>query len=161
MSAPLTPRPKAQDQSICIAAAKSLAPKVQKWMETDPMDISEIEADLATAIQWCSDGYELACALDNYSPDAALVEILDEASCHKRRALEMAEKEWVKANNIQPIPLETRVTWSRKPEAGIGIVTANHADGKSTVLFESLGHVRSGIGSHGFVVEWEKLEVVK
>lgn len=127
----------------------------------DDTELSVIEADLAKAMRWNDDGYEMAKALDgNYMPDAAFVEVLDETSGLKGAALRSAEADWVKANSIQPIPLETKVTWSRKPEAGIGVVTHNHPDGKSTVAFASLGHVREGTGRHGFVVAWEELTVV-
>lgn len=157
----ITPRPTRKDVEILQAAARTLAPKVKEWLADHETTLDEIEADLVKVLKYRDDGYDLANSLDGqYSPDAALVEILDEASFAKSRALTIAEAKWVEATGIQAIPLETKVRWPAKSSAGIGIVTANHGDGKSTVMFESLGHVREGIGSHGYLVEWEKLEVV-
>lgn len=154
MNSTTTPaRPKRSDDFIVREAAKLLAPKVKEWLDDDT-ELEDIEADLVKAIKYNDDGYEVARSLDGkYSPDAALVEILDEAGMAKRNAHSKAEVEWVKANNIQEIPLETKVRWSRKAEAGIGVVTKNHPDGKSTVTFASLGQTPGS----GYIVEWEAL----
>lgn len=166
MTAPtIPPRPKLRDAAILRAAAAQLAPKVKEWCGGDDtsLALADIEEDLVKAIAFHDDGYDIAKFLDGHSyfPDAALVEILDEAFGLKRAALTEAETAWVTAHNIQPIPLETPVRWSRAPKnAGVGIVTANHPDGKSTVMFKALGHVREGLGVHGHIIEWELLEVV-
>lgn len=148
------PRPKRSDETIVREAAKKLAPKVKEWLNDDSEEIADIEADLVKAIKYNDDGYEVARSLDGqYSPDAALVEILDDAGWAKREAHSKAEAEWVKANNIQEIPLESKVRWARKADAGVGVVTKNHPDGKSTVTFASLGQQPG----YGYIVEWEAL----
>lgn len=154
MNAATTPaRPKRSDETIVREAAKKLAPKVKEWLDDDSQ-LADIEADLVEATKYNDDGYDVARSLDgHYSPDAALVEILDDAGWAKRDACSKAEAEWVKANNIQAIPLETKVRWSRKANAGVGVVTKNHPDGKSTVTFASLGQAPGS----GYIVEWEEL----
>ena len=148
-------RPKQFDQSVVNAAAKKLAPKVKEWLDDDS-ELAYIEEDLTKALKWHDDGYEIARKLDGqYSPDAALVKILDEASYLKSEACRDAERAWVKENNIQEIPLGTRVQWGRKPEAGIGVVTKNLPEGKSTVSFADLGQ-KDG---YGYIVEWESLTI--
>jgi hypothetical protein len=149
----MNPRPQKYDAAILLEAARQIAPKVKKWLNDDT-ELADIEADLVKAIKYNDDGYEIARSLDGqYCPDATLVEILDDAGWAMIKALGKAQAEWVKANNIQEIPLETKVRWRRKPEAGVGVVTKNHPDGKSTVTFESLGQ-KPGFG---YIVEWENL----
>ncbi len=156
MNEPTPPRPKQHDSAIVLEAAQQLAPKVKEWCGDGDADLDDIVADLVKVLKWESDGYQLAKDLDGqYDPDAALVEILDEAGWIKHRALENAEEEWVKANSIQPIPLGTKVTWP-KMGAEIGVVGKNYPSGKAVVAFASLGHASGS----GYIVEWEKLTVV-
>lgn len=119
--------------------------------------MDDVINDLAKAMRFNADGYELARELHSrYFPNTELVDILDGADWEIRKVLSKAEKEWVIASGASPIPLETRVRWSKYPDHD-GIITANHDDGKATVMYEHLGHVREGIGSHGYIVEWELL----
>lgn len=166
MVTPMTPRPKSTDDSIIKEAARQLAPKVKKWLGADGADteIGEIEADLAKAIRYDDDGYEIARDLDgNYSPDAALVEILDEAGSLKHAALSKAATEWVKENSLTAPAIGTRVRCAigrrEVKDAGVGTVIANQPDGKSTVNFPTLGHVTTGCGTHGLILEWESLAI--
>jgi hypothetical protein len=159
-----TKRPTINDEAVATAAAKSLVPAVNQWLETNGEigHLPQIEADLIKALKYASDGYEIARKLEPlYDPDAALVEILDGAYSAKIQALTALEREWVTASGIQPIPLGSKVTWAKKPEAGIGIVSENSSDGKSLVRFESLGQVKEGVGSHGYHVNWENLILVE
>ena len=161
MNATMTPaRPKRSDDSIISAAAKRLAIEVKQWLN-DESTLEEIEADLVKAIKYDSDGYDIARRLDGqYSPDAALVEILDNAGHYKSSAQTKAETEWVNANNITPPAIGSKVSYKQHGYDGktiSGEVTENHKDGKSTIFCASLGHVKSGIGTHGHIVEWERL----
>lgn len=162
MKNPTTPRPTLYDPAVITAAAKQLAPAVKQWCEDPAVSVEDIETDLAKALRFDDDGYKIARALDGqYDPDARLVEILDEAYSAKTSALRALERDWVQANQLQPIPLETKVRWTKKPAAGVGvgIVVRNDDAGKATVMFASLGHVRQGTGCHGFIVNWEELTI--
>ena len=168
MVTPTTPRPKRTDTDIITEAARQLAPKVKAWLrsgiEGDDTELSDIESDLVKAIRYDDDGYAIARDLDGkYSPDAALVEILDEAGSLKSSALSKAQAEWVKANNLTPPEIGTRVQCVKphgiRKDAGVGTVTRNFDDGKSTVNFPALGHVLSGTGAHGLILEWESFTV--
>ena len=159
----MTPaRPKRSDDAIVAAAAKRLAAEVKEWLN-DESTLEEIEADLVKAIKYDNDGYDIARRLDGqYSPDAALVEILDNASHFKSSAQTKAEIEWVNANNITPPAIGSKVTYKEHGYDGkliSGEVTENHREGKSTIFCASLGHVKSGTGTHGFIVEWERLTI--
>lgn len=153
-------RPTLHDPEVIAAAARKLAPAVKEWVEDSAVTLAEIEADLREAIKFYDDGYAIARELDSqYYPDARLVDILDEAFGAKTDALRALERDWVQANQLQPIPLETKVRWQKKPAAGVGIVVNSYPEGKATVMFPSLGHVREGVGCHGFIVNWEELTI--
>ena len=153
-------RPTLHDREVIAAAARKLAPAVKEWVEDSAVTLAEIEADLQEAIKFDDDGYDIARELDGqYHPDARLVEILDEAYGAKTEALRALERDWVQANQLKPIPLETKVRWQKKPAAGVGIVVRNDDAGKSTVMFPSLGHVREGVGCHGYIANWEELTI--
>lgn len=157
-------RPARHDDLVVQAAAKEILPKVMEWLNDDEYELSAIEGDLVKALKHNSDGYDIAKSLEvrsGYSPDAALVEILDGCAFAKIKAHDKLCRDWVSANSIKEPPLQTRVTWSRKADAGVGVVVKNYPEGKSTVSFAALGHVPSGqIGCQGYVVEWEQLTVV-
>lgn len=162
MSTPAIPkRPSRTDKAITKQVAEKLLPAFAQWMKTDDatVDQDDLLNDLIKALDYDDDGYEIARNLDHsgYSPDAELVGILDAAGGYRRNIHGEACKAWVATNNLQPIPLDTRVRWpGSKPAAGVGIITNNHPDGRSTVSFPSLGHTRSS----GYVVEWEELKIV-
>jgi hypothetical protein len=153
-------RPTLHDPEVIAAAARKLAPAVKQWVEDADVTLAKIEADLREAIKFYDDGYAIARELDGqYDPDARLVDILDQAYVAKSDALRALERDWVQANQLQPIPLETKVRWQKKPAAGQGIVVNSYPEGKSTVMFPSLGHVRKGVGCHGCIANWEELTI--
>lgn len=157
-----TPRPKGTSLEIRKEVAKRLAPDVHRWIQGDT-DIADIEADLTNILELgAMDGYELAKEIEDkgYCPDANLVEILDNARSYQYDILKKAQVARVSENNLTPIPLETKVKWLSRFPDDIGIVTNNYPDGKSSVFYESKGHVRTGVGSHGFIVPWEELTVI-
>ena len=155
-------RPDRNDPAVLADAAALLAPEVSRWLNDSSVGMDVIEKDLVDAMRWRDDGYDVGRAMDSngYSVDAALVEILDDAGICKMKACSKAEEAWVDATGAQPIPIDTKVRCrSGRPSKDVGIVTANHKDGKSTVMFESMGHVRTGIGSHGYIIDWEDLTI--
>ncbi len=152
-----TPRPKTSDAEIIRKAAEKLAPEVAEWIG-DGTPVEDIIPDLEKAMRWSRDGYKLARELDDYDPDAQLVEILDSAEHYKSQAKEKACEEWVKSEGLEAPEIGSEVIDSAKPEHGVGIVGRNWPDGRSTVSFATLGHVTEGMGCHGLILEWERLE---
>lgn len=160
MSTPAVPkRPSRSDKEITKQVAAKLLPDFIQWMKTDDdtYQQDDLLADLIKALDYADDGYEIAHNLDHtgYCPNAELVGILDAAAGYRRNIHAEACAAWVAANNIQPIPLDTKVRWPYKKELGVGVVTNNRPDGTATVSFASLGH-KPGCG---YVVEWEDLVV--
>ena len=150
------PRPSRRDPEIIAAAATKLAPQVIEWMTGTDSDLPQLIEDLKKAMRWDSDGYQLARRMDDYEPDAQLVEILDEAGHLVRAEHEKACIAWVEANGLKGPEIGARVKYHRQGEE-LGTVTRNWPEGRSTVAFASLGHVTEGMGSHGFILEWEAL----
>ena len=161
MKTPTTPRPKNHDPEVIRAAAEKFAPQVVEWCN-DESPLEDVTNDLVKAMRFCSDGYKIAKELDHiYSPDARLVEILDSAGMFKSSAREAACEKWVKENEMEAPLIGASVTCSKHSDAGIGVVVRNFKDGRSTVSFSSMGHVLEGKGTHGFILDWETLELVE
>lgn len=159
-------RPSIHDELIIEKVSQAIAPRIRKWLDAeesvdeDKQTVEHIAAEIAEAIRFNDDGYEIASELERshgYSPDSELVRILDGVSLTKLRSLREACEAWVVSTGAVGPALESRCVWNRHPEYGEGVITRNHPDGRSTVFYESLGHVREGVGSHGFLVEWEDL----
>lgn len=163
MTTPTPPkRPGRNDPAVIAAAAKALAVKVQRWLQScddAAADPEEIESQLSAAIRWNDDGYRIARQLDSqgWDADAELVEILNDAVFIKRDHHRKAEVEWVKASGIKAPDVGAAVTFKQLGMTVEGVITRNDEDGKSVVFCASLGHVREGTGVHGTIIEWENL----
>ena len=167
-------RPNRKSDQIVKQVAEKLADDmIKNWSlpaENRDMAIS----DLSEALQYHEDGYELARELDgNYDPDAALVDILDQASHLLYSAHADECEKWIVDAGKSGPEVGARVTTNKRQyeEAGEGIVVSNRKDGRSTVSFPKLGHVghlgkdaaRSGKSSQtmGAIIEWEDLNIIK
>ena len=154
-----TPRPNTSDPNILRLAAQKLAPEVVEWMGdgTPPDDVID---DIVKAIRYNHDGYQIAKRMDDYEPDSALVEILESAYHYKSSAHNTACIEWVETEGLEPPPIGASAKHTTKPESGLGTITRNWPEGRSTVSFPTLGHVTEGCGCHGLILDWEKLEIL-
>jgi hypothetical protein len=105
-------------------------------------------------------GYHLAKFLDDLGiePDVQLVEILDGTWAIADSFLNKAIKEWVYQYNILPgnnIGDMVSIEIGRN-NIVTGEITNINADlAKYTVCCESQGHVKTGIGTHGSIVNFE------
>ena len=165
MNTTIPPRPKSSDPAIVEAVARRLAPSVLQW---DPAGDDE-ESIAASLIEMLKnthdhDGYKLARELEQYQyydSDAMLVDILDSTGHLFHEELAKASKAWVEEHLPPEPPVGARVYQKGLEEKnGIGIVIRNYPDGRSTVNFAQLSHVTEGTGTHGLVLEWEKLEIL-
>lgn len=151
------PRPTRRDPDVIQAAANQLAPDVFKWCGDGDTTLEDITTDLVKALRWKTDGYELARELDDYSPDAELVEILDKADILIHAAQRKACEEWVKSTRI-PAPAIGMQVAAITDHSGVGEVVSNYPHGQSVVNFPGLGHVKAGTGCYGTYIDWEKLQ---
>lgn len=127
-----TARPKARCEAALRIAASDLAKRVVADWDSDGFTVEEVEADIFKAFgkSYPIDGYNVAKALEDYcgwGPDAALVEILDDASWAIDRARDVMIAEWVIENKITvPFVVGDQVLSPK----GLGVVTevkASHA----------------------------------
>lgn len=129
------------DDSIRERAARTIAAQLAKYCGDEFNDDGTWQDIVgATKTGLARDGYEIARALDerfHWSPDAQIVEVLDEFSSVLDRELEKARAEWVKFYDIKP-PLEIgdRVRFDR---------------GRSTGLIEAVDEHWAG----AFKVKWD------
>lgn len=156
-----TKRPTINDPAVIRAAAEKLLPNVKAWLEQDrdkqdEWSDEEITDQLFKAMLWGSDGYELAKNLDRWSPDAALVEILDSAVSYKFTARDKACVEWMETRGLSAPEIGARVTWAKEPNRGAGTVKANDNTGRATVAFDNQEQ-RLGRTLIGTCVPWEEL----
>lgn len=163
MNKQLPPRPSKSSPAIVEQVALRLAKDIHSgWADGDECGtVDEIAKDLVKALRFSDyDGYSLAKELDiYYSPDAALVDILDAAGTYAHNAYHEACKNWVSAYGLKgPVPGTYVVAPSCSHVSGVGRVIRNWEDGTSTVNFPASGHVVEGAGTRGAVINWELLE---
>jgi hypothetical protein len=177
-----TKRPKSTDAEIVKKAVENLLPSVIDWLNTSGGDTinydenAEEKANLTTelteAINGSSvnDGYQIARELDrgSWSPDAALVEILDCTDGLIRTAVQHASEKWFKESGITPHAVGTRVKCNTNKaddvHGKIGLIVDVRPDGRYTVNIPELGHKdpanRNATGTLGRILDHELLEVV-
>lgn len=152
-------RPGRSDDAISKRAAELLLPAVQEWLGEEADDRTLPELIKATRIY--DEGYEIARALEmrGYSPDAELVEILDDMSYCRYQAHEEAVKDWVKAHDLSlDLSVGTAVSIVVNGKFHTGeIRDRKEATAQYTVMVPALGHVRDGLGTHGLIVGFEQV----
>ena len=166
------------EQKAIEAVAKKLLPKVMEWLEQsgDSFDEADIEADLIKVLDSHDlDGYSLAKELDDWSPNAELVEVLDDAS----HLISKAEKNLVRQRlideNIMPklakgqtIKLPVRFAKESKRDKSqtffAGVITEIDTAGQYLVNSTEAGHIdpdnnpEGRCGTTGVYVYWNVLE---
>jgi hypothetical protein len=160
----MTERPKYTDEPVRRYAALTAAEHLQKHMPDlfDGTTLERVEADLYKAFRSAhEDGYQICKRLEDlgWQPDVELVETMNYGWLRDART--KAIKDWVKAWNITaPLAVGQRVTFlstfERKPTDG-EIVAHQPEEATSTIFVESAGHVRTGLGTQGEIIEWERL----
>ena len=152
-------RPDRYSDDISKEVAVELLPKVQQWLKQNGDDSSDdagILKDLAKALNWGNkDGYELAKDLDgqSWSPDSALVEILDEAQSIRRRIYGKKCEEWVMLNHIPAPKLGMKAKCVKHPKVAnvVGTITRIYPDGTAVFTLD-------GQKNGGYIIAWEDLE---
>lgn len=149
-------RPKRRDEQVVLDAAKHSLDEFREWVNNPSASDADLLRDLCAAIRYNDDGYDRAKELERagYDPDSQLVELLEGVDLWGAESRAVAE--WVKQFDVKPpFPVGTIV----EIESATGEITANdEKQGQSTVFVESKGHVRTGIGTHGLIIAWEKLK---
>jgi hypothetical protein len=157
------PRPSLYSAGNLASAVEALLPEIERWLE-QPMDdstITQVRELLTEGLASHSDGYEFARDFERagFSPNAALVEILDGASGALYRAQGSAVAAWVRDTGRRPrLAVGTAVVTPDKGEPG-EIVRLDSREGTYTVRIPSRGHVPVGTpGTAGLIWPWEVVE---
>lgn len=166
MTAQIPPRPTEHDAAVQEEAARQILPKVRAWLGSDSDGTDEeIVEDLVNALDNARepDGYRLARELEDegYDVDAALVEVLD--GMHLQHARDTLVRAWVQKHDIKltltvGAKVKARLSWARTVEGEISALYPDTATYCVSVLKE--GHVRSGLGTHGYIVPCEAVTAV-
>lgn len=164
-----TERPKYHSDAVFESAVKSLLPPVLDWLKRGEWtgDESEIEKELLEEIAWnYDDGYKFTRSLESngWAVDSELVEILDNATWRVAEAHRKLVEEWVKGNNVKPelaIGDEVIGTHATKGDVRGEIIKIDEARAQYVVHCPSLGHVKTGVGSHGSYLDYEKVRRAK
>ena len=149
-------RPNLLDQDVINTVAKKLSPRVSTWLgeNTDPSD--DLAKAIDDALSW--DGFRIALALSDlgWEPDEDLVHILSQAGSEAYAARDELTRQWVTSKGILPAH---KVGDMVKYKGHIYEITKIDEKLARYLLFsETLGHVRSGLGTHGTYANSEDVE---
>jgi len=171
------PRPKKSDDNVVEIVADKLMPHVIKWMQDaddafmtgdacgDDEYIKNVRQDIISVISHkimgLCDGYMICKELDEFHHwlvNSDLVEIMDKVYQIVHETYDNLCAEWITKNNIIPkFKIGDQVKFEdRKGTQRVGkIINVYMNSGKYTIFCGELGHVCSGIGTHGVILNWE------
>ena len=166
---PLPSRPNRHAPAVRQAAAEKMWPAFRAWLIAN--DATETEADedretaqreLADALEWNEDGYDVAQYLERQGWDAddGLVDAARRLVDALYVAHDEAVKAWAVATEQRPtFKLGDRVRFEhhgRQRSVDGEVTKVDAARAKYVVYCASLGHVRDeGTGSHGIYINFE------
>ena len=161
-------RPNRHDLAVRQAAAEKAWPEFRTWLIAN--DATEAEADedcetalreLADALEWNEDGYDVAQHLERQGWDAddGLVDAARRLVDALYVAHDEAVKAWAVATEQRPtFKLGDHVRFEhpgrQRPVNG-EVTKIDAARAKYVVFCASIGHVRQGVGSHGIYINFE------
>ncbi len=173
----MSTRPTYSDKNLVEAAANRLCKDLYKW-EIDGLEHDE--KDRVTEESWFKpsvevvekcrykNSYELAKMLDEdfwVEPDFNLIELLEDyPERYLDEELKKATDEWIKTEKVQS-PFKVGDLVMVKMRKGTGYIQGEitriyENDAKVCVFISELGHVKDGIGSHGWVMSYEDCKPV-
>lgn len=170
MTATAIPRPAQHDADVEARHMVMIRPQVEKYLRSESCapDLDDAMEEVRRAMQYASDGFQIADSLSSrgWHADEELVELMGWLARQRSDARRELEAKWVRENRVKPalaVGATVTVLSGAGPHNGcVGEVTAiDEVYGRYTVLVPTLGHVRSGIGTHGFVVNYEDAVAVE
>lgn len=161
-------RPSFRDDGILAKVARKVLQSMPKGTVAAG-DEEGAAADIYQALRHEApvfDEYGLARYLESngWCCDRSLVDAFEIASGEVWQLVREATRDWVRSNDIRPrlaIGAQVKIMDPSTVRAGqefdgeIVAVDAEH--GAYTVMIPALGHVREGVGTHGYIVNFEKL----
>lgn len=163
------PRPSKECGEILQKLVDLYFDKVMAWLKPKygvftPQDIEDTKEDINDVFASFSseNGYVICQQFEKYGweIDSELINIMDEVQHTKFNLHDDLQASWVKSNNITPqLSLNDKVKISKGyNEFVVGeIINIYRPTAKYLVFCESEGHVKSGNGTRGFIVDFEKV----
>lgn len=158
-----TTRPNRNDPRIDAEVLEKILPHVVDWLEGETEGVEETLRELLDDTV-NEDGYKLAAWLEDHkywSPDARLVEILEDVEWLRYSAREKLCIAWVAETGAKPsraIGDAIQYVHRGKPLDAV-IAGIDEKRGHYVVAVPSLGHKPKGqTGTQGFIVEWEVID---
>lgn len=158
------PRPGRRSQDCLIRVATALKADLETWTGGSISDsyLEELAKILGLSHSW--DAYALAKEMERagYAPDENLVDILEGISGLAFEAQRLLAAEWVRTSNLKPaFHLGQTVRFQRHQRFYLGEITnINLKEASYTIFVESEGHVREGMGCHGWILNFEDARCV-
>lgn len=150
---------------------EAIYPKVLKWLKENGEDTADndaegIKKDLFRAIDSTlgDDSYQIAKALDDYchwEVDATLQGVLEEVSFLRFTIYEKVVAKWVVDESIVPFFVQgALVEFTRDRQVVVGeILKIDFNQGVYAVHCPSLGHVKTGTGTHATILPFEEVKI--
>lgn len=150
------PRPYFIDDDVFSSSVDKLLPSVMKWGGFPENEIEEVRNDLLFALMTGDPESLEARAARHDTGMEELLEGADYSGCYER-----AVKAWIKDNNIVPaLPVgqQVKIKDQQHTEMLDGKICSISDHGKYCVMVPAMGHVESGLGTHGIMIPWEEVE---
>ncbi len=157
-----SPRPDYSSPEVLMVVVDRLMPQVMAWGKFSEDEAPEIAEQVMKALKSDSDPYRRAKYLEDrfsWDSDSELVDVMESDDFYG--AAQEAIKAWIKDNDISPVfevGRQVSVKERRQSEMVAGRIRSISEDGMYCVMVPSLGHVESGIGTHGLLFPWEDVE---
>lgn len=162
-------RPQRSSKEVTTETVESLMSKVVAWLKTNGTKdasinnefLNQVRLDMTSALATAPNA-KLACeALADlgWKPNAALQLIMKDATYRRFEVHHRLVKTWVRQECIIPrYRVGAKVTFRLNGGTEQGEVVSVETETAQYVVFcEHLGHVRTGLGNHGFNVDCEDI----
>jgi len=156
------PRPNYSSPEVLVMVVDRLLPQVMQWGKFRVDEAPEIAEQVMKALKNGTDGYHRAKYLEDrfsWDSDSELVEVMESDDFYG--AARDAIKAWIRDNAIVPAfeaGRQVSVKVRRLSEMVTGTIRSLTEDGMYCIMVPALGHVESGLGTHGLLFPWEDVE---
>lgn len=165
------PRPQSHDPDVVQRHMALIRERVAGFLRSinDEVNLDTAMQDVQKAMHYESDGYRIAQSLESlgWEANAELVSVMDSLALERSQALAEAEQEWVKSQGTPKSGLvvgaQVRIIRGHPTQTGNcgEVLRIDDASAKCLVMVPDLGHVRTGQGTHGFLINIEDVEIVQ
>jgi hypothetical protein len=160
-------RPDIHDPEVLCEVAKELAPKVMAWDPNGEYDLEELAESLQKGMEdaYDLDAYKIVRALDDdgWMVDAELVHVFEEAIPIALRVRDRLIEQWVKDESVTAtLKVGDKVQSKRRFNRYSGTITrVDEKSARYLVFNPVMGHVETGVGTHGIWAPFEDVEEVR